>query len=116
MPTAESRGKVKTLGEALYQLLSSWGVDGKVREQRAVCCWEQIVGPRIAAHTEALRVENGRVYIRARSSSWKTELVFMKGDIIDRLNQAVGKRVITDIIFVGSGNGAVSTFDKQRKD
>jgi predicted nucleic acid-binding Zn ribbon protein len=111
---AQKRGRTESLGEVLRRLLSSWGVDGKIREQGAVCRWEQIVGPRIAAHTEAVRVEDGKVYVRAASSAWKTELVFMKSDIIDRLNRAVGKRVITDIVFVGGGSGSATTVRRQR--
>ena len=102
---AQRRKKTESLGEVLRRLLSTWGVDGRVREQGAVHRWEQVVGPRIAAHTEAVRVADGKVYVRTTSSAWKNELVFMKTDIIDRLNQAVGKRVISDIVFVGGGSG-----------
>jgi len=111
---AQRRKKTESLGEVLRRLLSTWGVDGRIREQGAVCRWEQIVGPRIAAHTEAVRVADGKVYIRAASSAWKTELVFMKADIIDRLNGAVGKRVITDIVFVG-GTGRSDTTVRREK-
>ena len=104
----QRRKKTESLGEVLRRLLSSWGVDGRIREQGAVHRWKEVVGPRIAAHTEAIRVADGKVYVRASSSAWKTELVFMKSDIIDRLNRSVGKRVISDIVFVGGGNGSAS--------
>jgi predicted nucleic acid-binding Zn ribbon protein len=112
---AQRKGRTETLGEVLRRLLSGWGVDGHIREQGAVYRWKQIVGPRIAAHTEALRVENGKVYVRAASSAWKTELVFMKADIIDRLNRAVGKRVITDIVFIGGGSGPTTPAREQKR-
>jgi predicted nucleic acid-binding Zn ribbon protein len=101
--TSQKRGKVTSLGRALHRLLRSWGIDGKVRENQAAMSWGKAVGPRIAEQTEALGVEDGKVFVRVRSSSWKTELVFMKPKIIDRLNQAVGKEVIKDIVFVGNG-------------
>ena len=65
--------------------------------------WDKAVGPRIAEQSEALDVEDGKVFVQVRSPSWRTELVFMKPKIIDRLNQAVGKEVIKDIVFVGNG-------------
>jgi predicted nucleic acid-binding Zn ribbon protein len=105
----KKKGVISPLADVLHDLLRSWGIDNKIREQQTVSGWEQIVGPRIAAHTTALRVEDGKVFIRTQSSSWKTELIFMKKDIIDRLNQAVGKKVITDIVFVAGGNGCLST-------
>jgi predicted nucleic acid-binding Zn ribbon protein len=103
---AQRRRKTESLGEVLRGLLNSWGVDGKIREQGAVHRWKQVVGPRIAAHTEAVRVADGKVYVRTTSSAWKNELVFMKAEIIDRLNQTVGRRIINDIVFVGGGNGS----------
>jgi len=110
---AQRRKKTESLGEVLRRLLNSWGVDGKIREQGAVQRWNQVVGPRIAAHTEAIRVADGKVYVRATSSAWKTELVFMKADIIDRLNRSVGKRVISDVVFVGGGHNRASEAGRQ---
>jgi predicted nucleic acid-binding Zn ribbon protein len=102
---SRNRGRISSLGDVLHKLLSSWGIDGKLREQRAVSNWSQIVGPRIAAHTRALRVQDGKVFIAVQSSSWKTELVFLKRDIIARLNRDAGRRVIDDILFVGGETG-----------
>jgi predicted nucleic acid-binding Zn ribbon protein len=110
---AQRRKKTESLGEVLRQLLSSWGVDGRVREQGAVYRWKQVVGPRIAAHTEAIRVADGKMYVRASSSAWKTELVFMKPEIVDRLNRSVGKAVISDIVFVGGGSSSPSETGRQ---
>ena len=95
------QGKVTSLSKALHGMLRSWGVDGKIRESQAVAFWSQIVGPRIAEVTESLRVEDGRMFVQVQSSSWKNELVFMKTEIIQRLNKAVGRKVIKDIVFVG---------------
>jgi len=95
------QGRVTSLSKALHGMLRSWGVDGKIRENQAVAFWSQIVGPRIAEVTENLGIEDGRMFVKVRSSSWKNELVFMKAEIIQRLNQAVGRKVIKDIVFVG---------------
>jgi len=95
------KGRVTSLSKALHGLLRSWGVDGKIRESQTVAFWSQIVGPRIAEVTENLGIEDGRMFVKVRSSSWKNELVFMKAEIIQRLNQAVGRKVIKDIVFVG---------------
>jgi predicted nucleic acid-binding Zn ribbon protein len=99
----QRRRKVTSMRQALRSLLRSWGVDGKVRENQAVALWSQVVGARIAEKTEALRVEDGKIFIRVLSSSWKTELIFVKSEIIQRLNQALGGRVLKDIVFVGGG-------------
>jgi predicted nucleic acid-binding Zn ribbon protein len=100
------RERVTPLGQVLHSLLRSWGVDGKVRERQAVALWGKTVGPRIAENTEAVGIEDGKIFIRVRSSTWKTELVFVKPEIIDRLNIAVGKKVIRDIIFVSDSWGS----------
>lgn len=103
--TSQRKGRITSLGQILHRLLRNWGVDGKIRERQAVELWSKVVGPPIAEKTEALRVEDGKVFVLVRSSSWKTELVFVKPEIIDRLNRAVGRKVIKDIVFVGSRGG-----------
>jgi predicted nucleic acid-binding Zn ribbon protein len=94
------------LGRALQSLLRRWGIDGKVRERQAASLWNQVVGQRIAGRTEVLRVEDGKIFVLVNSSSWRTELVFMKPKIVQRLNQAVGRRVIEDIVFLSGGGSA----------
>jgi len=102
----ERRERMMSLGQVLHSLLRNWGVDEKVRERQAVALWSKTVGSKIAENTEAVGVEDGRIFVRARSSTWKTELVFVKPEIIDRLNHAVGKKVIRDIIFVSDSWGS----------
>lgn len=102
------------MGQALHSLLRSWGVDGKIRENQAVALWSQVVGPRIAEKTEALGVEDGKMFVRVLSSSWKTELIFVKSEMIQRLNRAVGRKAIKDIVFVsgaGIGGRSLKTLD-----
>ena len=53
-----------------------------------------------------LRVEDGKMFVQVHSSSWRTELVFMKSDIVRRLNQRVGRRIIQDIVFVSMRDSA----------
>jgi predicted nucleic acid-binding Zn ribbon protein len=75
----------------------------KVRENLALGFWDKVVGPQAAAATEPESVREGVLFVRTKSSVWSHELTFLKGTIIQRLNQRIGRPVIREIIFRAQG-------------
>ena len=54
--------------------------------------------------TQVERVQNGtELVVRVKNSVWANELVLLKGDMLRRLNQTLGGKVLTDIHFKASG-------------
>lgn len=81
-------------------MLKNLGLDRAIKENQAVVKWEEAVGKRIAEVTKVERVRKGKLYVKVNSSSWRNELISLKGNIIDKLNTKIGERVIYDIIFL----------------
>ncbi len=61
--------------------------------------WNEVVGPHIAKRARPETVRKGVLIINVISSVWMQELGFMKGEILERIQQRLGFSVINDIRF-----------------
>jgi predicted nucleic acid-binding Zn ribbon protein len=87
------------IDEAIKRTLQAAGIAEKVDRHKAVAFWAEIVGPKLAAKTTALRVEKDILKVRVASAPWRNELVFMKEDILKKIAERIGKGKINDIYF-----------------
>lgn len=84
----------------LEGVLEDLGVAGKVRECQAMLAWESVAGPQLVRHAQAVRVQRGRLQLAVPSAVWRTHLSFSKQQLVERINQRLGRRVIRDLVFV----------------
>ena len=89
----------KHISRSLDQLFRDLGFETKVSQVRIVNKWPELVGPTIARISHAERVTDGILYIKVHSMSWRTELLFQKKNILERIENEMGKGVIKDIRF-----------------
>lgn len=87
------------IGELLKKTLQSAGIAERVDRQAAVTFWEEIVGPKLAEKTRALRVEKDILKVKVASAPWRNEMVFLKEEILNKIAERIGKGKINDIIF-----------------
>ncbi len=81
-------------------VLEDLGAAGKVRECQALLAWESVAGPHLARHARAIRVLRGRLQLAVPSAVWRTHLSFSKQQLVERINQRLGRQVIRDLVFV----------------
>ncbi len=80
--------------EALEHWLASSGLRKRFDLAAAVAEWPDLVGPQIAAVTQAIAVTpDGTLMVRVASGAWATELGLMTPRILARLNGARKGRV-----------------------
>ena len=65
--------------------------------------WEEIVGPRIAAHTRPVRVTGQVLYVEVDDHLWFAQLKYMKTDMLQRIERAIKKGVFKDLKFFLKG-------------
>jgi predicted nucleic acid-binding Zn ribbon protein len=87
------------IGAILTDLLRGMNLEGKLKEQRCIVVWDEVVGERVASAAQPEYVRDGRLFVVTKSSVWANELGFYKADMIAKLNAAVGGNVIKEIIF-----------------
>lgn len=61
--------------------------------------WAKSVGPEIARHASPKGFKNGVLFVETKHPAWATELRFKAPRIRQRLNEALGKELVTEIQF-----------------
>ncbi len=92
--------KPTPIREILDDLTRSMGLKRRMDEERAIMCWGEVVGERVRGHTKPLKVRRGMLFVEVKSPVWMNELVFLKGEIISKLNSRLKCKVVNDIVFV----------------
>lgn len=95
-----NRTNDKTLKEAMEQWLKVYRLKGKFDETNAVASWQEVVGAPVANRTKEIFIKDKKMFVRIESSVIKNQLVMMRSQIIESLNQRAGSVVVTEIIFL----------------
>lgn len=88
-----------SFSSSVSRTLESLGLTKKLRQYEVLDRWPSIVGERIAAAAQAVRVDDGKLFVHVKSAAWRNELVFLKKDLVRKINATMGQDIIVDIIF-----------------
>lgn len=91
------------VGEVLDDLVDRLEFRDRLLQYAVFPIWDQEVGSEIAARTEPLRIEDGKLFVRVANSAWMQELHFLKDGIRERLNRRVGAKRVREIFLVLGG-------------
>jgi len=91
---------MQKLGKAINSMLKSVGIDRAVQQNESLLIWEKVVGTAVAENTTAEEVKHGTLIVRVSTPVWRNELAIRKGEILNKLNDALGKKVIRDIRLI----------------
>jgi predicted nucleic acid-binding Zn ribbon protein len=89
----------KPFGSAIWPVLEKLGVGKKVKQGKAVSAWASVVGEQIARVTRAERMREGKLVVHVEHATWRNELIYLKQELIDKLNAELGQEFVKDIIF-----------------
>ncbi len=92
--------KPKALGHSITRLLKNMGIEERVKEHQAINEWSQIVGENVSKVTKAQRVVNGILFVKVKNSSWRNELIYMRQEILIKLDKTVGRGIIKEVRFI----------------
>lgn len=87
------------IGEALKQFLSKSKLKNGIRAAQIESVWAEVMGKTIARYTDKIEIINSTLFIRTSVGALKQELVYQKDKIIQRVNEAMGERVITEVVI-----------------
>jgi hypothetical protein len=89
--------KIARLSSSLDGLLRSYGFGSKLNEYRVFGKWDKAVGAAIALHARPLAVHGTKLALVVDSPAWMQQLSLMKPQIIEKVNQMLGRDAIKDI-------------------
>lgn len=87
------------LGDLVKAFLKKSGLEEKMEELDLAKDWEAIAGPMIARHTKSLVLKNGTLTISVTSAPLRHTLSFSKAELITRLNEAIGRELIREVVI-----------------
>jgi len=87
-----------SIGDALQKFLDESRIRGSIQALQIEDVWEDIMGKTIARYTEEIRIINDTLFITTHVAPLKQELIFQKEKIKLRVNEALGKKVIKEIV------------------
>jgi predicted nucleic acid-binding Zn ribbon protein len=65
--------------------------------------WDDAVGPAVAAHVRPVRLDQGVLTVEADEPAWATQVKFLSGDIVARLEAVAHVRIERIDVRVGRG-------------
>ena len=93
------RTEAKNIGQIINDLLKKENLDVALDEHRASALWPQIVGDGINRYTIRRDVKDGVMTVYLSSAPLANELMLNRDRIIQRINEALGRDIIREIIF-----------------
>ncbi len=93
------RRDVKDLDSVLAVFLRSAGLETPLLQRRLIDSWEVVAGPVVAQFSGDIFISNQTLMVKINNSALRAELSMMRTQLVNRLNQHVGARVIADIKF-----------------
>jgi len=87
-----------SIGDALDKFLEQSRLRGSIQALQIGDVWEDIMGKTIARYTEEIRIINDTLFITTHVAPLKQELIFQKEKIKLRINEALGKKIIKEIV------------------
>jgi len=88
-----------SLAEALKQFLNQSKLKGSMQAFQVEDAWEKIMGKTIARYTEKIEIRGNTLYINTSVAPLKQELLYQKEKIIERVNEALGEKVVKEVVI-----------------
>jgi predicted nucleic acid-binding Zn ribbon protein len=88
-----------SIGDAIRQFLAQSRIKGSIQALQVEDVWESVMGKTIARYTDSLKVIDRTLFITTNVAPLKQELVYQKEKIKLRVNEALGEKVIDEIVI-----------------
>lgn len=88
-----------SMQDAIQQFLKQSRLKGSIQALQIEEVWEKIMGKTIAKYTDKIQIINHTLFISSTVAQLKHELLYQKEKIIERVNDALGDKVINDVVI-----------------
>ncbi|MCA6439516.1 MAG: DUF721 domain-containing protein [Sediminibacterium sp.] len=87
------------IGDALKGFINKSNLRNGLRAVQIESVWEELMGKTIAKYTDKIQIIQGKLFIHTNIGPLKNELQFQKPQIIERVNEAFGEVVISEVVI-----------------
>lgn len=93
------RPSLNPLPDILARFLKTHGMAIHMLEFRLQQHWPEIVGEHVARHTWPDSVRHRKLYLVAENSVWLQQLLFLKPELLAKINRAADGEALSDIVL-----------------
>ena len=87
-----------SLQDAIQQFLNKSRLKSGIQALRIGNIWEEIMGKTIAKYADKIQIINHTLFITSAVGPLKNELLYQKEKIIERVNEALGEKLVKDVV------------------
>lgn len=99
-PSGDARDPT-LVGAVLRLLVDDNGWGPALQSRRVDVEWRKLVGPEIAAHASPVSLDGGVLTVAADSTVWATQLRLLGPQLLQRLEDGLGERVVRRVVVTG---------------
>jgi predicted nucleic acid-binding Zn ribbon protein len=90
----------KSIKDAIEQMLNVYKIKRRFDETAVVTFWPELVGKPVANRTKELFIRDKKLFLRIESSVIKNELMMMRAQIMDKINEKASSILVEEVIFL----------------
>lgn len=87
------------IGTIINELLSQRGYLSVCKEYGIMRNWQLIAPREFALKSTCERIENGIMYVKVATAPWRQDAVYLKENLLRRIQKDEGCTTIKDIVF-----------------
>ncbi|ANI88115.1 hypothetical protein A9P82_01580 [Arachidicoccus ginsenosidimutans] len=88
-----------SMGDAMKNFLQKSRLKNGLKTAQLEDVWREIVGEVIAKYTDKIQIINQKLFIRTSNGPLKNELLYQRSQIIERINEKMGRDTITEVVI-----------------
>ncbi len=92
-------GRPSPVSSILSSSFASLGINAKLKEHKVKKIWAECVGESISKRSKPAKLIGATLYCAVSSSPWMNELNYQKNEIMTRLNEKLGEKAVSSIVF-----------------
>lgn len=90
----------KTIKEAIEQMLQVYKIKRRFDETAIIAHWPELVGRPVANRTREIYISNKKLFVRIESSVVRNDLMMIRSQIIEKINEQAKEVLVEEIIFL----------------
>lgn len=99
-PPPQRRGETEHIGEAFRRFLDKSRFGHRYLAMSVVGAWAEVMGKSVAQRTTQVSFKDDTLFVTLNSAPLREELIFLRKQIIPKINDEVGKELVKKIRFL----------------
>lgn len=93
--------KARAIGELLADFIHGSELEQPLLERKVLALLPEVLGKTVVQYMGDSEVKNGVLYVHIRSAALRSQLFDVRFDLLRKLNEAAGAKVLKDIRLLG---------------